>query len=398
MKITEKYILTIFFLLGCSGQKPGPPSDRMKAEAIIHKMDSIYNPDRRTHIFNVKPVERQQTLVLKGETDLPDLKSRLFGALDSSGIRYLDSLLVLPDKKVVSTPYAVVKISVANLRKTPNHASELVTQGLMGSPYKVLKEKNGWYLVVGPDHYNGWADNGGIKLFSPDAYKDFEHAEKVICTSLTGTVWSEGGKSSDPVSDLVAGDIMLLTGLSGKYYHVTLPDGRTGYVESGDCRLFSQFAGNVKADPASLVSTSRILLGIPYLWGGTSVKGMDCSGLTKTVYFLNGIILPRDADQQARVGKTVDFRKDFRSLKPGDLLFFGQKAGKGPEDEITHVAMWIGDMRYIQSSGRVKINSMDSTAQDFDRYNFNRYVQANRILGFENQPVISLSDFFMDLP
>ena len=92
---------------------------------------------------------------------------------------------------------------------------------------------------------------------------------------------------------------------------------------------------------------------------------------------MNGLILPRDADQQAAVGITVDSIKNFAALQPGDLLFFGKKTTG--EENITHVGMWIGNMQFINSSGMIRIASMDSTAADFDRYNYNRYIKANRI-------------------
>lgn len=95
------------------------------------------------------------------------------------------------------------------------------------------------------------------------------------------------------------------------------------------------------------------MTGVPYLWGGTSVKGVDCSGMVKTAYFAGGIVIARDASQQALTGERLARRRP-RCLK-GDLIFFGNPAS----GRVTHVAMYLGEGRFIHSAGRVKINSLD---------------------------------------
>src|SRR5690606_39904878 len=112
-------------------------------------------------------------------------------------------------------------------------------------------------------------------------------------------------------------------------------------------------------DWSSDVCSSDLLMGLPYLWGGTSAKGVDCSGYTKTVFFLNGIILPRDASQQIHAGIEVDSTRDFENLEPGDLLFFGRKATETSSERVIHVGMWIGDNKFIHSMGDVHISTLD---------------------------------------
>ncbi|MCW8849340.1 MAG: C40 family peptidase, partial [Melioribacteraceae bacterium] len=102
---------------------------------------------------------------------------------------------------------------------------------------------------------------------------------------------------------------------------------------------------------------------------------------TKTVYFFNGVILPRDASQQVHVGEKVEPGESFEKLLPGDLLFFGRKETSDQKEKITHVAIYIGNQQYIHSSGRVRINSLNKEAEDFNKYRYNTFIRAKRIIG-----------------
>ena len=121
-------------------------------------------------------------------------------------------------------------------------------------------------------------------------------------------------------------------------------------------------------------------MGVPYLWGGTSTKGLDCSGFTKTIYMLHGYVIPRDASQQVHVGELIDAERNFAMLETGDLLFFGRKNEDGSE-KVVHVGLWLGNNQFIHASGDVHISNMDSTADNYDSYNYKRYLRTKRIIG-----------------
>jgi cell wall-associated NlpC family hydrolase len=129
-------------------------------------------------------------------------------------------------------------------------------------------------------------------------------------------------------------------------------------------------------------------LGVPYLWGGTSVKGMDCSGFTKTVFRLNGMELNRDANQQALMGEEVVVDEQFNNLRTGDLLFFGRKATADRPERITHVAIYVGNKEYVHAPGgaRVRINSFDPAAPNFSQSLLTSFVRARRVLIDQRKP------------
>ena len=105
---------------------------------------------------------------------------------------------------------------------------------------------------------------------------------------------------------------------------------------------------NKKPEGDALVKTAKKFNGIPYLWGGFSSKAIDCSGFTSNIYFLNGIILQRDASQQIKFGKEITSNYEYTNLLKGDLLFFGRKANDSVPEKVIHVGMYIGDSEFIQ--------------------------------------------------
>ncbi|MFN3695516.1 MAG: C40 family peptidase, partial [Ignavibacterium sp.] len=164
------------------------------------------------------------------------------------------------------------------------------------------------------------------------------------------------------------------------FYFVEFPDKRTAYVQKSESEKFDKWYSSLNPSGESILNTAYRFMGVPYLWGGTSSKGMDCSGFTKTVYFLNGIILPRDASQQVHTGELVDVKNGWENLEAGDLLFFGSKANGERKERITHVAIYIGDGDFIHAAGRVRINSFNKAKPYYSEYRDNAFIRAKRIL------------------
>jgi cell wall-associated NlpC family hydrolase len=167
---------------------------------------------------------------------------------------------------------------------------------------------------------------------------------------------------------------------------IRLPDGREGFVKKNNTIDFAQFCTDSIVNTDKLISDASSLIGVPYLWGGTSPKGVDCSGFVQSVFFRNGLILQRDASLQVLHGKNVEISEGKSQLTKGDLLFFG--SDKNNKVHVTHVALYIGNNEYINSSGRVIINSLDSTKSNYSYYRKNSFLAARKVFGVKNDPGI----------
>jgi cell wall-associated NlpC family hydrolase len=386
-KIYSIFILTIL-ITSCT--------DTLKNKAVL--IDEIINvktnfaPDKRVALFAVAATDDSGTYVLRGESNLPDAVSQLKDDLKSKNIKFIDSIKILPTSNLKGKIHGLITISVANLRSNPKHSSELGTQATLGTPVNVLKQDGEWYLIQTPDKYLSWVDHGGITLLTTDEFNTWKKVRKIVYTAISGSSYAVSDNSSQIVSDLVAGDVLELIADEDDFYKVRYPDHRIAYVDKSESSIYSNWLQLVNPSEENLVATSKKLMGLPYLWGGTSPKGVDCSGFTKTIYFLNGLVIPRDASQQVHTGKLIDDAKDFSKLEPGDLLFFGTPATTGKKERVVHVGMWIGNNEFIHSSGQVKISSVDKNAPNFDPDNLNRYLRTKRLINTTDKAILDLKN------
>ncbi len=372
--------------------KTDTKDEQNKIQEIISSVKEAYAPDTRVALFDIQSEGNSSGYILKGKTNLPEALDTFKKELDSQNIKYTDSIEVLPSERLEGKIYGVINNSVANLRSNPAHSAELVTQGTLGMPLNVYQKERSWYHIQTPDNYLGWVDAGGIELMTKEEFDKWKTTDKVIYTDTYGKSYTEADASSDAVSDVVAGNIFSLMDEDGDFYEVKYPDGRKAYLLKDEADSFDEWKSKLAFTKESLVETSKTMLGVPYLWGGTSTKGVDCSGFTKTVYLMNGMIIPRDASQQIHEGMLVDGKKEFGKLMPGDLLFFGRKATDSTSERVVHVGMWIGNNEFIHSAGNVHISSMDKNAGNFDEYNFNRYLRTKRILNQKDEGLLYLTE------
>ncbi len=356
-------------------------------------LDSVkteFAPDKRVSIFNYTFNKDFGNYKLNIETNHPEALKKIESFIKKNKLKLETKFTVLPAKDLNGKIWGIVNVSVANIRSKPKHSAELATQALLGTLVKIYKKQNDWYLVQTPDDYISWVDDAGIIQINKEEKDDYLQKRKIIYTGDYGFAYSKPNRKSFRVSDLVAGNILLYAGVKGNFIKIKYPDGREGFVPKNEVQLFSDWLKKIKATQSSIVETAERFNGVPYLWGGTSAKAFDCSGFTKTVYFLNGIILPRDASQQAFVGEFVDDKVTSDKFEPGDLLFFGKKAKGGKKAKVTHVGIYIGNGKYIHEAGMVKINSFNKSDKNFNQYRYNAFLWAQRILGSEGKNGVKL--------
>lgn len=372
--------LSLFFMFGCS-QKPG----EVTVLAPVKDLQKKYAPDKRVAVFNIRTYETGSALIVTGEVDRPEAKEELMTALKTTYPVVIDSVNVLPDINLGEKRWGIITVSVANMRTDPGEDAELGTQVLMGSLVRILKKKGGWLYIQSPDKYLGWADPDQMVRVSENEAKEWDQAQKVFVTSYFGFVYQQPNETSYPVCDLIGGATLKKIGQNGEWMNVELADGRKGFVKASSVIDESLWGTKLTPDPEKIERTGKFLMGAPYLWGGTSPKGVDCSGFTKTVFHLNGQMLNRDASQQAEQGEPVEPGENFEHLKKGDLLFYGRKAENGKPERIVHVGIYLGKKEYIHSSGRVQINSFDPDSPLFNEYNLKRFVRARRVIASRPQ-------------
>lgn len=308
---------------------------------------------------------------------------------------------------------AVVETSTCYMRLMPDYESALETQELMGTVVEIVGEEGYWREIVSPQPYKAWTTEKTLVEMTQEQIREYEDAPKYMFTGLYGHIYGEPSVKAATICDLVGGDVMraVMQGagkpfVKGKWAKVMLPSGKTGWVlrkdvcplgERIDIRMGDAAEGKVsRKKMEEVIASARQLLGVPYLWGGMSAKGVDCSGLVRISCIMNGVLLPRNASQQIRCGKPVEVnadpafwneeaRKDkeafsremkqrITSLKRGDLVFFGTPATAEKPMRVTHVGIYLGNGEIIHSSHLVRINSLDPEAD-------NCYENAHRLIG-----------------
>lgn len=352
---------------------------------------------------------------------------------------------------------AVVELSAIYMRQEPDYESALETQELMGTVVEIVGEDRYWREIVSPQPYRAWATGMGLVEMTQEQLKEYTEAPKVMFTGLYGHVYTEPSYGASTVCDLVGGDILRLdcparnlqntnnrqglarseedsakdtkghqykTGikLKGRWTKVMLPSGKTGYIPTENLKMHEEFIsiaqGEGSADSITPQMTENIigeaqrLMGSPYLWGGMTSKGTDCSGLVRICCLMSGVLLPRNASQQLKCGERIQLETDVRfweekhrilsdttgnsanahtkdfctemhrrteNLQRGDLIFFGSPAKEpGQNPRVTHVGIYLGEGRFIHSSQVVRINSLiPGNADYYD--NSHRLVAAVRL-------------------
>lgn len=340
--------------------------------SYLEEIEQEFAPDKSIAVFDIELDKERSRWILRGETTSLESKNAVLSSTKSilENTDFQDSIIVLPHPALGADTLAVVNVSVANLRRNPSVADELIDQVIMGDRLRVLKKERSFYLVQTDYGYLGWITGYSIEQKLADSEWFTNSMGKIM--ALNSIIYSEPDTESDLISDVVINSKIHVINNSRKWTNVRLPDGRKGYIPNKDIELITNKFKEISID--ELLNTAKNMLGIPYLWGGNSSKMNDCSGFTQIVFLANDIALPRDARQQALIGTTVNYDSTFQDVMPGDLLFFGS------DKRITHVGISLGDYEFIHQDGFVMINSFNKNDENFSEHRKNVLQIIKRII------------------
>lgn len=237
----------------------------------------------------------------------------------------------------------VVCRNVANVHAEPGGESEVVTQALYGEKLEMIESRGEWALVRCPDDYTGWMASDCMTVPQGTPY---EGLPDLRVNSLFEPLLIERDGVLMQETILTLGTEVRITGARrGSYAKVLMPDGRSAWIRHA---ALSEPPSSCVQGPAAVLETAHRFMGVPYLWGGRSSFGLDCSGFTQRVYEFCGLLLPRDAFQQAAWEPMRPV--GLEDAEPGDLAFFGgdhDPRGRG----ITHVGILLDRSTLIHSAG-----------------------------------------------
>jgi gamma-D-glutamyl-L-lysine dipeptidyl-peptidase len=234
--------------------------------------------------------------------------------------------------------HGICLLSVIGARKEPSGTSEMVTQLLFGEIYTITETTEDWLKVITDfDQYECWISSKQHSKISFATFDKLKKSSPVFCKEFIYSIKNQQTQLSFPIT----------LGASLPFFQ--------NQIIGFDSQLFDfdgkVYSGSEKMSATDIIATANTLLNAPYLWGGKSPLGIDCSGFTQTVFKVNGYKLPRDANQQVELGTALSFVEE---AEPGDLAFFDNEEGR-----ITHVGILLNNEQIIHASGYVKIEKFD---------------------------------------
>lgn len=261
--------------------------------------------------------------------------------------------------------YGIIKKNITDLCAKPDYRSERKSQLLYNEPVRIDKSQNGYYRVIQPDGYFGWVSENAVRTISGVRLKKYLATLKYRVKSKTAKIYISNDKNSSLPDFLFYGTKVSTSRTRGNYRILRNSEGNSFKISKNNLELLKR---HKVPKPIVIIKEAKKFLGVPYLWGGTSPFGFDCSGFVRTIFGKFGIELPRDSRDQFKFGREVTSG----NIRPADLLFF-----KG------HVALVMSKDKFIHSSlgaGGVAINSLNSDDVGFRKDLFDIYLGARRVL------------------
>jgi hypothetical protein len=344
-----------------------------RAETLVDQVRDEYAPDPRLAVFEVDVEHRGDALALVGATSDPAAADALHLRLAelSATATVIDEVVRLPEGGAEEAVHAVVTAAVAPLHSAPGISSTQISQSVLGTRMLVLRRERRWLQCRSVDGYIGWVHAGYVALMHEVEARRWE-------MGTAGETWYSVGAAElrdadDEAIVRLPWGAKVVREADGA---ARLPDGRRGRVV-GQLVPAAMRSNSFPKSGGAICRSAARWMGVPYLWGGVTMGGVDCSGFVQALFRMHGHELPRDADQQSRTGEQVDPGDEFEKLLPGDLLFFTEEPGR-----VTHVTLCTGGPNIIHSSlgnGGVARNTMTGR-RNYERELRRIFLFAKRVL------------------
>jgi pimeloyl-ACP methyl ester carboxylesterase len=352
------------------------------ANEALHRLKISTYPDERQAIFEVHAGTESAGISLSGQVSFAEQLDAARSAVqtaapdrafDASGV----SILLKPD-----TPWALINRPVDDLRRQPRSLAERVSQALLGEACRVLETQAGWARIrLEADGYMGWTHTAGLYRCSEGQAAGYA----ADASHLIGPAFLPGFDSPEPDQQLLTRlffGLRLPVEVAGEDWACArLPDGRSIWLPADGLIPLSELPIPNPVGVAAALARFEALTGTPYLWGGRTPYGFDCSGLAQAFHRFLGLQIPRDADQQRRIARPVN-----EPPHPGDLIFFGDRDPDDPHPlkaAITHVGISLGGDAILHANGSdwgVSLNHLQPGGPDYRPSLVESYICAGRFL------------------
>lgn len=374
-------VLAFALCLSACSTFTGVAADETFVRDAIRQVERDFVPDKRLAVWEVTTTVDDGRIVVQGKSDSEQAIESLKRSFAQHQASVEVEIALLPEEsaEVGDLSWALVNVPVASLTGKPLFAAPTTTQALLGTPLRVLEYQRPFWRVQMPDGYIGWVHSAQIKRFTQAQLSDWNAAEHVVVTARTSELKHSTGALLMPLT--VGSRLMILERQRGQV-QAQLPDGRIGWIVAADvmdARAHAAYwqamrRGSREAFWKAYIAQAERLLGTPYLWGGTTASGVDCSGFVSLVWQMVGVVDMRDADQLIAHANRLNLQS-LDEIPIGGYLAFGRIDESG-KPKIEHIGISLGKGDFIHSLGSVRIESVNPASERFNAYERSRFLGA----------------------